>query len=64
MNQTATDTNDNKAATIARLKQTMPWKHQVFSNGLIKVLDKHGNEVMLIDILTYLEVSTLKLANS
>lgn len=54
-------------ARFEALKATMPWQHQVGGHpqigGLVRLLNKNGQEVCIFDMMFMLEVLSTKLAN-
>lgn len=49
--------------TLEEARATMPWRHQLHPTlGLYRVVDKHGNEVGLVDVLEFITAITAKLA--
>ena len=45
-----------------QLKSTFPWSEQVYANGLVQVLDRHGREVPIFTMTRFLTMITTKLA--
>lgn len=45
-----------------KLKATFPWSEQVYANGLVQVLNRHGHEVPLFTMTRFLTMITTKLA--
>lgn len=52
----------NLATVPAEVRQTMPWRHQTYRNGLIALVDRNGKEVPMQTMLTVMELTSVDLA--